>query len=176
MSEQADKKTCKMCGMEIPAKARKCPYCHYFQNRWLGVIYHPAFALVAIIPLLAAYGIMMEMMFSHGTDFRPYREQMKVVSPEISFSDDPNYQQVVVVAKVRNDSDRDWKDPIFSVEFYDAAGKLVDGGQDSKKYEYYMAAHHEYAFHVTMSRLFPKESYATCKVAVVHAKDGKAGF
>ena len=26
-------KTCKMCAMEIPAQAKKCPHCHQYQTR-----------------------------------------------------------------------------------------------------------------------------------------------
>jgi ribosomal protein L40E len=175
MSEQTEMKVCKMCAMEIPAKARKCPHCHHWQSRFHMVVWHPAFAIVFLIPLMIAYGLMMGTFFDRGKDFQPYRDQVKVTSTEIKFSDDPNSEHVAVVGRLKNDSDRDWKELILSVEFYDAEGKLVDGGQDVK-YAYYIAAHDEGSFRVLFQRHFPKESYISCNVKVVYAKEGRTVF
>ena len=171
MCEQAEMKTCKMCAMEIPAQARKCPHCHHWQRGLVAILWHPAFALIFLIPLMIAYGIMMSM-FDRGKDFQPYRDQVKVTSSEIRFSNDPNSEHVAVVGRLKNSSSLDWKDLILSVEFYDAGGELVDAGQDMK-YSYYVAANDEESFRISFYRLFPKESYVSCKVRVVFAREEK---
>ena len=52
MNTELAKKTCRMCCMEIPKEARKCAFCHHFQNRASLVMYHPVFmALFACVPL-----------------------------------------------------------------------------------------------------------------------------
>ncbi len=175
MSEQVDKKMCRMCAMEIPAKAKKCPHCHHWQRGFYAILWHPAFAIIFLVPLVIAYGMMAMSMSDRGKDFQPYRDQVKVVSVEMKFIEDPNYERVAVVGTIKNDSDLDWKDLILSADFYDAEGKLVDGGQD-EKYGYYIAAGDQDTFRITFQRLFPKESYATCRARVVYAKEGRARF
>jgi hypothetical protein len=175
MSEQAEVKVCKMCGMEVPAMAKKCPYCHQWQSRWLAIFYHPAFLLIAFVPLLAAYGLMMETMFNRGKDFQPYRDQITVSDTEIVFGETEHGGTVAVLGKMKNGSDFDWKEVQFATEFYNGAGKMVDAGE-SASYSRYMPAHGTAGFKISFHREFPKELYASCKVRVVAVKDGKAGF
>ncbi len=44
-------KACPLCCERIHAKARKCPHCQHFQNKWTLLAYHP---LAAVTPLMMA--------------------------------------------------------------------------------------------------------------------------
>ncbi len=64
MDPDPAKKTCKMCCMEIPKLARKCPHCHHFQNRSSMVMYHSGFAVLfaclAMATLLFVYALIFD--------------------------------------------------------------------------------------------------------------------
>ena len=51
MTSPSETKTCRMCCMEIAAAAKKCPFCHHWQNKFSMITFHPAFAvLLTVVP------------------------------------------------------------------------------------------------------------------------------
>jgi hypothetical protein len=66
------KKKCKMCCLEMPEQARKCPHCHHFQRRWTMLMFHPGFAvLVCSLPLVAMM-IVLSTFFDPGENYATY--------------------------------------------------------------------------------------------------------
>jgi hypothetical protein len=124
---------------------------------------------------LALLGFVWESYFDQGESFRNYASEIKVVSSDMKFGEDQNGPTVTVVGQMANDSDVDWKDVRFQVEFQDTGGKLVDAGQ-AYEYLYYLPAHGEAGFKVSFHREFPESSYASHSVRVITAKDGRASF
>jgi hypothetical protein len=178
--ESSEIKSCRMCCMSIPAKARKCPYCHHFQTRLSMVAFHPGFAVFfAVLPVLAVFGFMgymVQHMFDEGEDFQKHAGQIKVVQSELSFGESENGPTVAVIGKVRNNGDVNWKEALFHVEFRDANGKLIDASQNRNYYGTYVPAHGELGFKVSFRREFPEASYASHTIRVIAAKDGRAPF
>ena len=179
MTDSAQSKTCGMCCMEIAAEAKKCPYCQHWQNKFSMVMFHPAFAvLFAVIPMVLVFGLMGTMfqrMVDPGADFQSYSDQIKVVQSNVRFGNSKCGPTVAVVGRMRNESDVDWKEVNFQVEFLDENGQLVDAGQEFK-YSYSLPSQEELAFKVSFRREFSESTYAAHKIRVVSAKDAKARF
>ena len=74
--DEGAKKTCKMCCMEIPLEARKCPHFQHFQTRAALLVYHPVSAvLLATLPVIA-FLIVMARLFDQGEDYQEYKDQI----------------------------------------------------------------------------------------------------
>jgi RNA polymerase subunit RPABC4/transcription elongation factor Spt4 len=177
MSEQTAMKTCRMCAMEIPAKAKKCPYCHHWQN-WYR-IFAPNKSLMAgliiVILVLICFQIVMNKMFDRGRGFAPYRSQISLLDTEMVFGDGQCGPIIAIMGRIKNDSDVVWRDVQYEVEFHDAAGKMVDTVQGGQ-YSSVVQAHQIHPFKFSSEREFPKESYVSFQIRVLTARDAKAVF
>lgn len=78
MNVSGTTKTCKMCCMEIPQQARKCPYCQQFQDRRSMILYHPGVHVaMGLVPMLIMFAIF-ESLFSAGEKYESYKDQIWV--------------------------------------------------------------------------------------------------
>src|SRR5260221_9373320 len=110
MDTNLAKKTCKICCMEIPKAARKCPYCHHFQNRLSMLMFHPLFAvLFGSIPL-AIMLIIFTTIFETGKDYDGYRDQIVVTDSQLVFGDTKSGPTVAVIGTIKNTSPISWKE------------------------------------------------------------------
>jgi len=136
MDTHVDKKRCRMCCMQIPAEAKKCPYCQHWQNTLSCIRFHPAFAVVLVtVPLLLVYlftGHILNRISPESADFREYANQISISDSKIRFGERKSKPVVFILGKVRNKSDIDWDEAHFQVEFFDPKGNLVDAGQGFK--------------------------------------------
>ncbi len=132
MTEESEAKTCKMCSMEIPATARKCPYCHHWQ-RWFALQNPQTVVLLIVIPLLTAYFVLMGTIvrspFRQWEQFREHSQQVKIIESTMEFGEDECGPDVIVVGKIENRSSVDWKDIRFQVDFFNPQGGVFDTGQ-----------------------------------------------
>src|SRR5271163_1483948 len=100
MQTDIDKKTCKMCCMEIPKKARKCPYCQHLQNGFVMFIYHPLFAgLLVSIPFFAMT-ILFSNIFKRGENFEAYKQQIKITDNKLFLGDTKSNATVGVIGVI----------------------------------------------------------------------------
>lgn len=173
MQSDGTKKTCKMCCMEIPIKSRKCPCCHHFQNRFVMLLFHPAFvALLMMIPfVIMIVGI--TSMVNTGQNFAVYAHQMVVTNCRIVFGEKKSGPTVAVIGIIKNLSPVPWKDAYFHVDFFNSARKLTDSGA-VEKYEYYLPAKDTASYKLSFAREFPETDYVKTVVRVVGAKDARA--
>lgn len=170
-----DKKTCKMCGMEIPKAARKCPYCHYLQNRVVLLLYHPLFAtLIAVIPFVVMIGIVGSLLH-RGQDYQKYSNQITVTDSHIVFGEKKSGSTVDVIGTITNASGVSWVDPYFHVDFFDAGGRRMDAAA-VENYEYYLPAGQTLSFKLSFAREFQETNYAKVDVRIVSAKDARSRF
>jgi len=123
------KKTCKMCCMEIPQQARKCPHCHHFQNRWSMIMFHPAFALLFASLPIAAMLVVFASIFDRGENYETYKDQIVISDSQIAFGDTKSGATVAVIGTIKNTSQVSWMEIQFHVDFLDAAGKRTDVGE-----------------------------------------------
>jgi hypothetical protein len=166
------KKTCKMCSMEIPAQAKKCPYCQHFQNRIFTIMFHPAFAVVfAIVPMLLI-GFFFSKLFDNGEDYQRYSGQIEITDSKIIFGATSNGATVGVMGTIKNHSPIPWKEIHFQVDFQDANEQRVDTAQ-KEDYPFVLPASDSLSFKVSFRREFPETNYVHHTVRVVSAKDAR---
>jgi hypothetical protein len=159
--------------MEIPKEARKCPFCHHFQNRVSMVMFHPAFmALFACIPL-GAMLVVFATIFDTGDNFETYKDQIVITDSQIALGDTKSGATVAVIGTIKNTSRVSWKEIQFHVDFLDAAGKRVDVGE-REDYSFRLPAGETSSFKVSFRREFPETNYVKHSVRVVAAKDVRA--
>jgi hypothetical protein len=164
-----------MCGMRIPIAAKKCPYCLHWQ-RWLS-LQHPAILVLSIlVPLLVLYGIMMHTflgrMVREWEPFPKHSPEVRIVDARLEFGEDRCGPAVIVVGRVKNATQVDWKDVRFQVEFLDSKGQLFDTGQQ-EAYTYRLPAGQETAFKISFRRQFPEKEYVGHKVTIISAMDSR---
>jgi hypothetical protein len=166
--------------MDIPAKAKKCPFCHHWQH-WLSLtVVHPAFGFVFFaIPLMIFYiliTVWFHNQFSKGEPFQKYAGQITVVESKIEFGQDHNGPVVAVVGKIKNTSPVDWKEVRIHAEFFNAKDALIDVDQQSEYQSPSLPAGQEIGFKVYFPRQFPEKEYVRHKIRVISAKDARESF
>jgi len=175
MNQEPEAKTCKMCGMGIPIAAKKCPYCHHWQ-RWLSLNNPLLMALLVFLPLVTLYAVLMQTMlfnrFREWERFSQYADQVRIVESRMEFGEDPCGPAVIVVGRVKNSSQVDWKDVRFQAEFFNPKGDMFDAGQQ-EAFTFRLPAEQETAFKVSFRRQFPEKEYANHKVTIVSAVDSR---
>jgi hypothetical protein len=167
-------KTCAMCAMEIPAKARRCPHCAYFQTRSARVWHHPVMPALLIVAAFIALSFLAESIMPFRREYPPYSGQIEIVGSRLVFGQGWRGPTAGVVGELRNTSPVSWKDVRFHVEFRDAEGKPVDADQTQQVVgDYDVPSGATLAFEVSFERKYPQEKYATHSVRIVSAKDAR---
>lgn len=174
--EETQSKICKMCFMEIDSRAKKCPYCHHWQNKLTIVVHNPAFMmLLGIIPMVIVFvfvGIMFQRMFDKGEDFAPYRDQITITECELMFGHNNEGPTVIVMGKMKNDTTISWKEVQLELRFYDRDNKMVDTDQ-TLKFSFVAPANDVSTFKVSIPREFAEEQYVSAEARVLSAKDAR---
>ena len=115
----------------------------------------------------------MSNVFDEGKSFEPYKGQIVITESEMVFGETKTTDTVAVLGTVRNGSAVPWKEVVFQVEFWNAAGKRIDTDQ-KREYTLTVPASESVPFKVSIRREFPKEEYAKHSVRIVAAKDARA--
>ena len=175
MTQEPDAKTCKMCGMGIPLVAKKCPYCHHWQ-RWLSLQNPAILVLLIFAPLLILHGMVMQTFLGRMVrvwePFEKHSPQVRIVEDKMEFGEDQCGPAVIIVGRVKNATQVDWKDVRFQVEFLDPKGQLFDTGQQ-EAYTYRLPAGQESPFKISFRRQFPEKEYASHTVTIISAVDSR---
>lgn len=168
--------------MEISSKARKCPYCQHWQNKWSIITFHPLFAMIPgmiiFIAIIGLMGRMFQTTFSEGEPFSKYAGAISIIETRMTFGVngcEHTSSTVAVLGKIRNDSNISWKEIKLEVSFFDKTGKLIDTTQQ-EKYPFTAPANDESTFKLSFKREFPQESYNSFKLRVISAKDDNQRF
>ncbi len=175
---QGNIKICKMCCKEIPAQAKKCPYCHHWQNTLSMIVFHPAFAivpaLVVTVVLVAIVGLTLSQfgLLGQGERFQDYEGQIAVSESTLMFGERGGGPSVAVVGRMKNSSLVDWKEVYFQVDFINPQGELFDAGQEYD-YSYCLPAGKETSFKISFPREFPESEYSSHTIRVIWAKDAR---
>ncbi len=176
---EAATKTCPLCCETINAKARKCPHCQHFQNKWTLLAYHPLVAMAPMLVVIIGFAVFMQRIFDRGEDFDAHGSQIRVLQSAMEFGESlaksagaPATPTVAVVGTIQNDSGIAWKDVIIEVQFFDKDHKLIDTKQDYP-YSHTLPKDEQSAFKVSMQREFSPEKYASSEVRVVSARDAR---
>ena len=164
-----------MCSMEIPATARKCPYCHHWE-RWFSRENPQAVVLLVGIPMYILFAAVMESVkpgpFREPEPFAKHSNKVKIVESKIEFGEDHCGPAVIVVGKAQNLSPVDWKDVGFHVEFFDPKGGFLDTGKQ-EPHTWRLPAGQESGFKISFHRKSPQKDYARHEVRIVSAVDSR---
>lgn len=172
---ESETKTCPLCCEQVHPKARKCPHCQHFLNKWTLIAYHPLFALLPMILLIFGGGYFLSRIFQPGEDFGAYRSQVHVSHSEMKFGTLSAGPTVSVVGTITNDSRIAWKEVTIDVQFFDKARKLIDTKQSAYT-PFFLPANSSCAFKVSMPREFDIGNYNSYDVRVLSARDSRSFF
>ena len=177
MTDQAPRKTCNVCYSEIDARARTCPHCGHPQTRLAGwLARHPSFPsalpVLFVVVVMLLFGFLVRRLFDHGADFRPHRDQIRVISSEVFFEQGDDGPIVYVVGKLKNEGDVPWGDFRLEVQFLDSSGKLFDIARDLAD-DAPVLPHDEMGSKMKARRDFPEDRYASHQVFVRFARDAR---
>jgi hypothetical protein len=177
MSGIAETKVCPHCAETIKAAARVCPNCRYWQKTWS--LYNPklltALGFVVLMGCGAIMGILVDSITGQGKDFARYRDQIEVVTNAMSYSRTNVDPYITTIGLIMNRSEFGWKEVQLEAQYFDASGKLIDTGV-SRNFETELLPHGEAAFRIRILADKPESSYASEKVYVRSAKDGRRLF
>ena len=174
-----------MCYMEIPDKAKKCPYCQHWQYKLSMITLHPAFGVgLCLLMFLILFGFLSMMLggiFNKGESFSDHKDSLNPTKTEMKFGEqtrcggEGKYPTVAVIGKIENKSDLYWKDVVIETQFFNKQDKLIDTKQ-KEQYGFVVPAHGESSFKLSVDMEFPKEEYENYKVFIRSARDSRARF
>lgn len=174
MNEAAETKVCPRCAETIKFAAKVCPHCRYWQRKWS--IYNPQLWTVCGLILFVGYAIIMAKLFNsvvgEGIDFAQYRDQLRIVTSSMSYSATDTNRYITTVGLVTNCTEFSWKDVQLETQYFDGSGKLIDTGLNRYS-DTVLLPHGEAAFRIRTLADKPESSYASHKVFVRYAKDGR---
>jgi hypothetical protein len=163
--------------MNIDPRAKKCPYCQHWQNKWSMITFHPLFAMIpTMILFLVLFGFagkMYQTSFSEGEPFSLHTSAVSVVESKMVFgvsSCEHESPTVVILGKIQNDSPVSWEDVKLEATFFDEDGNLIDATQE-RKYFFMVAAKDQGTFKLSFKREFPEEQYDSFKIRIISAND-----
>lgn len=174
-------KICKMCYKEISSKAKKCPYCQHWQNKWSLITFHPLFGMIPVmvvfIALIALLGKSFKSTFAEGEPFSQHAASLSINETQMVFGVNECEHKsatVAILGKIRNESNISWKDIKLEARFFDKEGKMIDTTQDQKYIT--VPSNGESAFKLSFKREFPQENYDSFKIRIISAKDERTRF
>jgi hypothetical protein len=115
-------------------------------------------------------GIFLDSMLGQGRDFAEYRNQIRVVTSAMDFSQTDKEPYITTVGLLTNSSEFAWKDVQLEAQYFDDNGKLVDTGIE-RNLEAVVMPHAETAFRIRTLADKPESSYVSHKIMVRTAKD-----
>jgi len=178
MGEARRTKTCRLCYMEIDARAEKCPYCQQWQHRLALTTVRPAIpSLIGLAVMVAVLGFAAytgRRLWWSGEDFANHAGELTVTGSRMDFWNVNGGLRAMVVGKLRNKGSVPWKYIELECQFYDAEGKLVDVGHESHSGT--VLSHGEAAFSVGFDADLPREAYVGHQVIVRAARDARSGW
>jgi hypothetical protein len=173
--EQNDTKFCKMCYQQIDSRARRCPFCHHWQNKLSSIVSGPTVAVIVLVIALIVPTLLTRHILDKGKDFGHYKNQVQIAQSQLTFGKNVSCPSVIVLGRLKNTGNVSWKSLQFEATFFDHKGKLMDTGQD-EKYFFILKAKSEAPFKVSLKREFPVEDYASYAIRIISAKDADALF
>ena len=177
MNEAAETKVCPHCAETIKTAAKVCPHCRFCQKTWS--LYNPKIIAASVLILVIGYSVLMGLVVDsnsgEGRDFAEYRDQIRVTTSSMSFSQTSTNAYITAVGTMTNASEFTWKEVQLEAQYFDASGKLIDTGLN-RNFDTDILPHGEAAFRIRTVADKPESSYTSHKVFVRYAKDGRNRF
>jgi hypothetical protein len=164
--------TCIHCREPIRPGARRCPSCLSWQSRWGADARNPGLEIALVGGLVVAMAILVVgwVYLTRADTAKPragnQAESLEVLETDLKIAGRRGNRYIVVVGRVRNQSDVALRNVYFFVQFFDAGGNAIDS-LDSRLSAMVVPAGSEAPFKlVDKSPLRDLEEYASCSVEV----------
>ena len=119
--------------------------------------------------------VLVEHFFDPDRDFAPFHDQIVVTDSQMHYSQTEKGAFIAVVGTIKNNSKFSWKGVELEVQYFDKDGKLIDTTSD-REYNATILPQVERAFRIRAQADRPEAAYASHKVFVRAAKDGRSQF
>jgi len=168
--------TCRFCAEPIQAAAKICPHCRQwltyrsFRNPLILFQFHS-------IPLLALYFLLLPSMLDRmnpGPYYAEFPDSLQVASSRLTWLQTSNVYRMYFTGILTNHSQVAWKDIQFECRFFDHNGSMVDAVHPSSFFM--IQSCDDAAFSFTVKPSLPTNEYASYKISVNSAHNGKAMF
>ena len=166
-------KTCPHCAETVRCAAKVCPRCRYAQRYWS--LYNPEVKVILLTVFAIGVCLFCGTLLSPKRDFAPYRNDIVVLSSSMVATDWDTNRYMTVVGLFTNKTDFSWKTLELEVQFFDAAGQLIDSQSACRNWTTILP-HAEQAFRISVETARPRDQYATHKVFVRSARDFRELF
>lgn len=164
-------KLCVKCCESIPRGAVRCPKCQSWQSLKAMVLGNPqAWGAILTLPLAFLPIYFLSPMLRRGEDFSSYRDQVSIIESRLEVSDGSQYNSVVTVGRLRNDSPVKWNHVVIEVQYFDKQGTLI-GAKTDEDFDMVLVPGVEHAFQLECNRVRPAKDYDSQKVYVRNARD-----
>jgi len=175
MNEAAETKVCPHCAETIKAAAKVCPNCRFWQKRWSW--HNPYVAVIlsilALFTVCVPFAILLDQTLGSKTKFATYRDDIMVVSSQLSHRISEGNTMNTVIGTLTNRSEVAWKEVAVETEFFDKSGKQIDA-ITVRADDYHgpvILPHGEVVFKIEGRAARPEADYENYKVRVRWAKD-----
>jgi len=176
MDEGKPTKTCRLCYMQIDARAKKCPYCRQWQHLLFLVTLPPQVEYAVLLGIVAlSMGTLLLTAYRIGRppeDFTKHAHELSVAESRMDLWELDGALHLSIVGKLKNDSSLPWQDAELECQFYDAEGRLVDVMQ--AEHSGTVPARGEAFFSLSLDPDLPREAYAQHKVVLRFARDARS--
>lgn len=127
-----------------------------------------------VLGVVAVVGVIADKLFGDRRDFSEFRNDITVVSSQISQTTRGSNLLVSVVGMVTNHGQFSWTKVGLEAQLFDGQGRLIDVVQTGDHNGFPILPHSEAAFKVEVKAVREKSDYASHKVIVRWAKDPRS--
>jgi hypothetical protein len=163
MTEQT--KTCRMCGEEIKAIAKRCPHCTNYQSK----INAPILIVIIGLAIVFAARFMMPTPFKRETLYDA-DNKLVIVETNHKYGKDDCGSFIAILGKLKNQTDKTWSDVHFEVKFYNDKNELVDT-LNSELYSIVIAPQKESSFRIREKAAALEGQYKRHEIKITKAQE-----
>jgi hypothetical protein len=161
-------KTCRMCGEEIKAIAKRCPHCTHFQSR----INAPIVIVIIGLAIVIATRFMMPSPLKRETLYNS-DNKLTILETTHKYGKDDCGSFIAILGKLKNQTEKTWTDVHdvhFEVKFYNEKNELVDT-LNSQLYSIVIGPKKETSFRIREKAAALEGQYKRHEITITKAQE-----
>jgi predicted nucleic acid-binding Zn ribbon protein len=174
------KRTCPFCAEAIEQKAKICPRCRQWLT-WKSFRHPTVSVLLHGVPMLVFWIVFADVMFSSIEGLqnpKPYYskfpDSLHILTSQMNWAKTHDGLRIYLTGVLTNSSPESWKDTEFDCRFFDAQGVMLDADVGHSYMTVLPCG--DAAFRVAIAPIAPTNQYASFKIRVGNARNGKGLF
>lgn len=175
-----NQRECPFCAETILTEAKVCPHCHQwltlcsFRNPVVTTCVMTALLLALFAILWAGVVSYYGRLINSPPYYTEFLGTLRVTESRMGWGEQCDKTYIYITGVLTNQSQIAWKSVEFDCRFYDRNGKLVDA---SNGHGYFtINPNDDSAFRVSVTPAAPTNDYASFKISVSNARNGKSWF